>query len=248
MKKIIPLLLIFLIWECLAFYKIIDPSFYPRPSIILSTLYNQVFAGTLFLDLLHSLYRLFYAILIAVPLAYLVSLLSAHCKIVDNFVNPIILFTYPLPKVAIFPFLLLIFGIADKSKIAMIAIGIFYLVLINTREGMLNLLKSDLVSIIKVYHPSRINYLYNFIFKGSFRHFFIGIITGINYGLTLVVVSEFNLSNNGIGNYIWKSWDQFRIEEMYAGIFLLCLTGFAINVFLDEILKKFLIGFSKYSP
>ena len=92
MKKILPLILISIIWEFLAHTKTVDPVFYPKPSLIIVTLYQQIFWGSLFLDLLKSLYRLLAAISIAIPFAYLLSLLCTKYKTIDNFISPLISF------------------------------------------------------------------------------------------------------------------------------------------------------------
>src|SRR6185369_3843977 len=49
--------------------------------------------------------------------------------------DPIVAATYPIPKIAILPLLMLLFGIGDGSKIAVVAISVLLLTIINTIVG-----------------------------------------------------------------------------------------------------------------
>ncbi len=117
-------------------------------------------------------------------------------------------------------------------------IGMFYLVYINVRNGTKRILSSPLMDIVHVYKIHGINYYYHFLFKGVLRDFLVGLKAAMGYGLLLVVVSEFSVSRNGIGHFIWQSWDQFRIADMYAGILILCLLGLFIFSLLDAIIDR----------
>ncbi len=189
--------------------------------------------GDLLSNTISSLYRLSIAALVAIPTAIALATITSTVKWFDELFEPIIAFTFPLPKVAIYPLLLLIFGIDQKSKIALIAIGIFYLVFINTRLGMKKLLASQINDIVLVYKLSRWNYFVNYLVKGSQLDILTGIKIALNYALTLVIVSEATVSNNGIGYFIWRSWDQFNILNVYSSVLLLCLIGY-VSYFLFE--------------
>lgn len=189
--------------------------------------------GDLFSHALSSLYRLLIAALIAIPSAIIMATISSRVKWFDELISPIIAFTFPLPKVAIYPLMLLVFGIDQKSKIALISIGIFYLVYINTRLGMKKLIESQVNNIVLVYPLSNWNYLINYLIKGSQLEILTGFKIALNYGLTLVIVSEATVSNNGIGYFIWRSWDQFNILNVYSAVLLLSTFGF-VSYYLFE--------------
>lgn len=226
-------------WEILAFKAYIDVSFFPPPHLFIMKALSLLRGDFLSLDFFPSMQRFFLAIILSVPLACLLGIATGSSKRVDQILNPFFAFTYPLPKVAIFPLILLIFGLGDSSKIVLIAIGMFYLVYINVRNGTKKILDSSLMNIVRIYKISGWNYFYYFLLKGIFRDFLVGLKAALGYGLLLVVVSEFSVSKNGIGHFIWQSWDQFRIIDMYAGVFILCLLGLFISYALDLIIDKF---------
>ena len=58
---------------------------------------------------------------------------------VRSFFQPLVSATFPIPKLALMPLILIIFGLGEVSKLVIIALGVFYLVLINTMSGVLNI-------------------------------------------------------------------------------------------------------------
>ncbi len=237
-KTFVSLLTVVVLWHTLIFFNLIDSAFFPPPILVIKNLIALFFEDNLLSQLLYSLKRLLIASLIAVPLAILIALLTTHDKKIDDSLNPIIAFTFPLPKVAIYPLLLLIFGIADWSKITLISIGIFYIIYINFRIAIRRLLDSQACEITKIYKLSRIDYFWNFIIKGCQVELLTGFKLGFNYGLTLVVVSETSTSNNGLGYFIWKSWDQFKIINVYSGIFMLSIIGFIFYYIFENLIER----------
>lgn len=237
MKGVISLIVIFTFFHLLASNEIIDPKFYPSPFFVIQHTGKLLWNGDLFLNLLHSLRRLILAAFIAFPSALFLAILSARLRWFDQLLSPVIAFTFPLPKVAIYPLMLLMFGIDESSKIALISIGIFYLIFINTRLSMKRLLESEINDIVKIYPLKKLDYYLQYLLKGSLPEIMTGAKLGLNYGLTLVIVSETTISNNGIGYYIWRSWDQFNILNVYSAVYLLCFIGFVIYSIFDKFIE-----------
>jgi ABC-type nitrate/sulfonate/bicarbonate transport system permease component len=236
--SILSIISILLCWHALSSYKLIDAEFFPSPFVVLNRLAFLIKDADFLLNIKESFQRLLFGTLISVPLALLISLACSLSKSIDKILNPFIAFTFPLPKVAIMPLLMLMFGIGDSFKIAIISLGMFYLLFINLRSSMIFLINSPLADVAKIYDISGMDYFYHVLLKGVFLNFLIGLQTALGYGLTLVVVSEFSMSKNGIGNFIWKSWDQFKIIDMYAGIYFLCFLGFALYTIMDTLIMR----------
>jgi len=241
-SKLIFSLLAFLIliitWKFGIFFQYIDPSFYPDPLQIIKNTFDLFFRNEFQMHVFHSLKRLSIALGIATSLAYLFAFLSIKISIFEKLFSPMVAFIYPLPKVALFPLLLIIFGIDDKSKIAMIALGTFFILYINFKNGFEKIVNSDFMNVALIYDIKGFNFYYQILFKGSYREQIMGIIGAINYGLTLMVVSEYNLAKNGIGYFIWSSWDQFRILDLYSALLVLGIIGVIIYQLLSLSLSR----------
>ncbi len=74
--------------------------------------------------------------------------------------------------------------------------------------------------------------------KGVSPDILAGIKVGIGYGLVMVVAGEFTVSRDGIGFFMWNAWDQFRITDLYCGLFVLSLMGLIFFYTLDFIDNK----------
>lgn len=227
------------IWELLV-VAINDRSIFPQlPQILSNTLKLISDTDFIFKHFLQSMYRLGIALCFAIPAAYFFSLISIKSKFVDSFITTFVGATFPLPKIALLPLFLVFFGIGDLTKIVLIALSVFYLVFINTYEGIKKIATSELADVVKVYKVQGLNYWFDFLVKGSFPYFLIGLRSGLGYGLTMVVVSEYSLSNNGLGYFIWSSWDQFRVLDMYSGIFIIALLGLTLYGFCSQLIERY---------
>src|SRR5947207_6357231 len=133
-----PLLLL-LLWEIAVRLGIVDARFFPPPSRILVTLVALIESGVLWANTWASLQRLFWGSLIGGVPALLLGVVMGIYRPIRAALEPLVAATYPVPKSAILPLILLIFGLGEASKIAMVAIGVFYPVLINAVAGVLQI-------------------------------------------------------------------------------------------------------------
>jgi ABC-type nitrate/sulfonate/bicarbonate transport system permease component len=218
------------IWELFVFVMN-DSSVYLSLFTIMKNTAQLVF-HTNFLThhFFRSFARLLVSLTVALPLAYGFALLCIKNKILDSLINTFVSLTFPLPKIALLPLFLLLFGIGDLTKVVLITISVFYLVFINTYTGVRKIYLSEYSDVAQIYKIAGFNYWYQFLIKGSWPYFLTGLKSGLGYGLTMVVVSEYSLSNNGIGYFIWSAWDQFRVADMYSGIFILAVVGYLLSL------------------
>src|SRR5712691_13054617 len=109
--------LLLLLWEGLARLGWIDQRFFPAPSSILATFAHLSASGELWANLAASLTRLFWGCLVGGIPALALGLAMGLYRPVRAIVDPLVAATYPVPKSAILPLVLLIFGLGEASKI-----------------------------------------------------------------------------------------------------------------------------------
>lgn len=219
-----------IIWSILSSTQTIDSELFPLPNAIFFRTSHLLFNGEFWTKaILPSMIRLITATLVVVPIAVILAIGAGLLPIIDSIIKPFFNFTFPLPKVAILPLILATFGLNDLSKIFLISIGMFYPIFLNVRSGVHRLRQSGYHDVVEVYKVRGFNLIYRFYFLGLMADFRTGIRTAVGYGFTLVIVSEISASNNGIGNFIWRSWDAYNILDVYAGIFILCAFGCSIQ-------------------
>lgn len=239
MKKQVGSLLFFIfIWEFFSTINVEAQTFFPRFSKVVLNLFTN--SDEVFSELLFSLERLFIGVFISIVLAIFIALVIKRNSIVDTLFRPLIGATYPLPKITLFPFLMLIFGIGDTSKIALISLGSFYLMFNCFMAGLDRIYSSHLMSVVENYNIKGFRFFYGVIVKGAFLDFLTGLGLSFGYGLVMVVASEFVSAKNGIGYFIWNAWDSYHILDMYSGLIVIAFIGALIHFLIEFSKKKFM--------
>lgn len=225
------------IWDLASRTGWMDTDLFPPITRILARALQLSFDSEFIArDLFGSMRRLFYAGVFVLPIALFLGIWAGAKPWVNASLSPFVNFTLPLPKVAIFPLMLAVFGIGDLGKIVLIGIGLFYPLFINVLHGTLRLSSGDFNDLTKIYYVSGRALWYHVYWRGLTGDILVGLKASLGYGFTLVIVSELSASNNGLGNFIWRSWDAFQILDMYAAVFWLCFLGWLVQSALDRAL------------
>ena len=228
-----PLLLVGL-WEGLVRLRVLDARFFPAPSSIIGTFADLLTSGELFRHVGASLKRVLLGFLVGGAPALGLGLIMGLSRWARAALNPIISATYPIPKSAILPLVMLIFGLGDASKVALVAIGVFYLVLINTMAGVLNI-PSIFLDVGRNFGASRLQVFRTIALPGALPLVFAGLKLGLGIGLVLIVIAEIVGARNGIGYMIWQAWTIFQVERMYVGLVVIAILGWLAALLLDAI-------------
>lgn len=222
------------IWEITVRVGFLDERFFPAPTSIASTLINLVESGQLWTNTAISLRRMFLGLLVGGIPALLLGLVMGLYRPIRLAIDPIIAATYPIPKSAILPLLLLIFGLGEGSKIAMVAIGVFFPVAINSTAGVLE--------IDRIYHDVANNYgagrwkkFRTIALPGAMPLILTGVRLGFGIGLILIVIAEMVGARSGLGYMIWNAWQVFQVEVMYVGLVVISMIGVLFTVVLNEL-------------
>lgn len=222
------------IWEVLARIGAIDPRFFPAPSSIAVAFVRLSASGELWANLSASLTRLGWGYLLGGVPALLLGLAMGLYRPVRAIVDPLVAATYPVPKSAILPLMLLIFGLGEASKIMMVALGVFYPVLINTAAGVLQIDRIYL-DVGRNFGAGRWQTFRTIALPGAAPLIMAGVKLGVGMGLILIAIAEMVGAQNGIGYMIWNAWQLMNVETMYVALFVIAVLGFAFNTALDEI-------------
>ena len=133
-----PLALL-VVWEVLVRLGLLNPQFFPAPTTIFTEFVRLAGNGQLLDTTLVSLRRLGIGFLIGAVPGVLIGIVMGLNRWARTIAEPLIAALYPIPKTAIFPLLLIIFGLGEASKIAVVAIGVFFPVVVNTAAGVVGI-------------------------------------------------------------------------------------------------------------
>jgi NitT/TauT family transport system permease protein len=141
---------------------------------------------------------------------------------------------FPIPKIAILPLIMLIFGLGEMSKYVSVGIGVVFLVLINTMAGVMNIDKIYL-DVGRNFGANRWQFFKTIAVPGAMPAIFTGFQLSLGVALIVIVATEFVGAKTGIGYLIWQSWQTFSVEAMYCGLVTCAFLGFLSQLLLDTV-------------
>ena len=185
----------------------------------------------------HSAYRVFVALSISMILGLLVGIFASKSKILTSFIY----FTYPIPRVALLPVVMVVFGLRDMSKIIMITLIISYPIIIVVRDSVASIPKETYNTVI----ASGANWLQLFFYVTlpfAFGAVFSTLRVALGTAIAILFFTETYGARYGMGHFILDSWMRLNYIQMYGGIVLLGLTGFILFCIIDCVEEVFFKG------
>lgn len=205
-------------------------SFYFPPLREIGSAFAQSWLGEAALtDVLPSLRRFAAGYLIAALVGVALGLLIAVSTWISDAAEPIIQFLRALPPPALVPFGILVLGVGDAMKIGIIAFGAVWPVLLNTVDGVRGV-DPAYIETARAYRVPAHARVRRFILPAAAPQIFAGMRTSLAIALALMIVSEMVASTNGIGFSVLEAQRTFAIPEMWAGIVLLGIVGYLVNL------------------
>jgi NitT/TauT family transport system permease protein len=234
----IPLVLAFFaIWEALPRLGLIDPLFLPAFSTTIKTLFDLIVSGKLLLHVLVSLQRSLagfgLAVLVAVPLGFLMGWYSRFERYTDLLMQSL----RNTSTFALLPIFLLLLGLGEASKIAIIFYGASWQLLMNTISGVKSV-DPIYIKAAKSMGVTDRDLFRKVILPASIPSIVVGARMGAKIALMVVIAAEMIGAKTGLGFFIQNAQFNFMIPEMYAGILTLAILGLAINYLLVWFEKK----------
>ncbi len=234
--SILSPILILILWEMLSRFHIIDERLFSSPLLILKVMLPLLISGELLFHMWISIKRIILGFLLGAVPGMVLGLSMGLFPFVRSFFQPLVSATFPIPKLALMPLILIIFGLGEVSKLVIIALGVFYLVLINTMSGVLNI-EQIYLDVAKNYGAGKKEFYLTVAFPGALPMIFAGFKVAMGTALLLIVAAELSAAKAGIGWMIWRAYDMFDIETMFSALIVMSFLGFIFSYGLDLIEK-----------
>ena len=227
------------VWEALSRLALLDPRFIPSPATVLHTIVAMTRTGELPYHVLVSSRRIVAGFLLGAVPAVGVGLMMGLSRPVRAVLMPLVSAIYPIPKIAVYPLLIFYLGLGEASKISIVALSIFFLVLLNTMAGVLAV-DPAYFKIAKAYGANGRGVFATVAFPGALPQIFTGLKLGMGFALIVIVGAELLGSDKGIGYLIWRSYQIFAIDAMFAGLLVTAILGWVAILALDWLERRVL--------
>ena len=217
-------------WTALAAY--LDRNIMPYPWEVLPVFVEQM-QGELWTHTLASAQRVLKAILLAVLIATPVGMGLGQIRVLNRIFSPLIGLVHPIPKIVFLPVILVVMGIGELSKVFLIALILFFQILVVVRDEAASL-RPELIQSVRSLGAGR-RALFRYVYlPASLPAVLTALRVSVGTAIAVLFIAEQYATREGLGYYIVTlTWQRLRYERMYAGILAMSLLGLVLYVVVD---------------
>lgn len=226
-----------LLWELIPRYGLQDNTFLPPLSVILQTWWELLLSGDLTDHAAASLTRSFGGFALALVFSIPIGLAIGWWKKVSELLNPLLELFRNTAALAILPVFILLLGLGETSKIAIVFYACVFPLLLNTISGVRNV-DPLLIKSARSMGLSPVLLFRKVIIPASIPTIFVGVRQSAASSILVLVAAEMVGAKEGLGYLIQYTQFSFQIKEMYAGIITISFIGLVLNYVLVFIERK----------
>ena len=198
------------------------------PKILENKFYIHIFA---------SFYRVGIGLLLAFIIGITIGLIMGYSDKMNKLLNPLIYFTYPIPKMALLPIAMTIGGLGDASKITMIVLITVFPIIVSVRDSVINVSKENYNMLLSL-GANNLEQFYHVTLPSILPDILTNIRLSIGTAFSILFFSEAYGTNKGVGYFIQDSWSRINYIDLYSGIFILSILGLILFILIDVIENK----------
>jgi NitT/TauT family transport system permease protein len=170
------------------------------------------------------------AILVSIPLG----LMMGRSRGVASFFNPLLMVTYPVPKAALMPIIMLWLGVGELAKILVIFLGVSLPVIYHSFQGAKAVEEKMLWSGAAM-GLSAVQRMIRMVLPASLPEILTGCRTGLVLALITMVTSEMIARQSGAGNILFNSLDMGQYDTVYAMIIIIGAMGIGLDAAFEKL-------------
>ena len=155
----------------------------------------------------------------------------------DRLFAPLIYLSYPIPKIVFMPIILLLFGLGDLSKIVLIALILFFQLLITTRDSSRKI-SSEVIYSLQSLGGNRWHFYRHVVWPSSLPGIFTSLRIGTGTAVAVLFFVESISARRGLGLYLIDSWGRADYTAMFVGVVALSVIGVLVYETFDVLEKR----------
>lgn len=232
-----PVVTLLALWQALAHARVLDPLFFPPPSVLATTAVEMIGDGSLARHLAATLRRLAAGFLLGSMAGLSCGLLMGGSMRLRQMFEPLVSALYSTPKLTLLPMLMLFFGVGEASRVFLIAVSCFVLIAVHALDAVRGVDPAH-VEVARNYGARRWDVLRKVYVPASLPMIFTGLRLALGRGLVITVSVELVTPSEGLGSMIWLAWQSFATERLYIGVILTAVLGGMFHAGLRQLERK----------
>lgn len=227
-------LLLNLIW--LIASVLMHTTVIPNPVVVYQH-FGSVLTNDILIHILYSLKRITIGLALSLVIGIPIGILMACSEKANKILYPLIYFSYPIPKTALLPIAMLLLGMRDGSKIAIIFLIIVFQVIVSVRDSVRNIDETMYEVTVSV-GATRGQIIRHITLPAILPELLTSVRISLGTAVSILFFVEAYGTKYGMGYYIVDAWSRINYIDMYIGILVISIIGFALFVAVDVVSDK----------
>ncbi|MGE5157312.1 MAG: ABC transporter permease [Gemmatimonas sp.] len=238
----IPIALLLAVWQAVVSLQLAPVTLLPPPGQVFARMVLQLSSASFDQEILTTLLRLFAGFFIAVIFGVALGLAAAASPSINAVVRPMVRVLAPVPKVALYPALLLLLGFGHESKITLVAADALFPILLSTYYGASTVEQKLIWSAMAAGTPRR-DILLKVVLPAAAPSILTGCRIGLVISCIVVFLAEMITSTDGLGHVLVTAARTFQAVDMFVPLITISLLGLLLNGLLQAARSYLLRGF-----
>lgn len=219
---------VLIFWESIVNAGMVKATLLPPPTKLWKTFCSLIDSGKLQTGLLISFKRVVSGFIIGSAAGAILGFFMGLFGIVNRALSVFVNILRPIPTIALIPIFIIVFGIGETSNIAVIVVGAFWPMLLNTIGGVQSV-DVKLLELAYVYRTKSVKTVFRIILPSAVTSMLTGMRLGLGTAWMSVVAAEMIGASSGIGYMIMFARELAQTSNMYVEVLVIGLVGFIID-------------------
>ena len=238
-------LVVLVVWELIAHSGRVNPRLFPSLETIAQELWRLVESQVIFHHAAATLFRVIVGFGLAAAAGVVLGFLMARVAFFNRAFEPLFSFGYPIPRVALYPIFVFVFGLGHLSKVALIFLECLYPIAVNTYYGT-RAVNERYVWAARNMGASEAQVFRRVIVPAALPQIFAGLRIALPVALVIAILTEMIGATEGLGYLIARASASLSRSQVFAGVAVIAVIGFVLDRGL-AVIRRRLIFWEKES-
>jgi ABC-type nitrate/sulfonate/bicarbonate transport system permease component len=237
--SVVAFLILVALWQLATGTGLISPIFLPSPMRVLRALWDLAVSGDLWRHVSASLMRIGYGWFIGTVFGICFGLTIGLFTVARAAGLPLVAAIFPIPKIALLPLLILWLGIGEGSKVATIALSVFFPTAIATFSGV-DSVPRNLIRMAQSFNVPLWRIVWQVLVPGALPGMLAGFRISIAAALLVLVAAEMIGAQYGIGAFLILTGNMMQTDRLMAGVVVVSVLGLAMSIIVSTLERRLL--------
>ncbi|MFC5587777.1 ABC transporter permease [Sporosarcina soli] len=226
--KYLALILIALLWQVLVLAELFPKQLFPGLGEISLVFVELLATSDLWTNMGVTLYRILAGFFLAAIIGIPIGIHMSRSQFIDDLMQPVFTAGYPIPRVALYPIFVLLFGLGSGSKIFTIFLECIFPIVVSTYYGAKSVNQLYVWSGQNMGATDR-KLFWKVFLPGTMPSIFTGFRIALPIGVVIAVLTEMISSNNGIGYFLIYLSASLSQSKVLAVVIFISLFGYGLD-------------------